>query len=103
MQVQINLNAPFEYKAGQKIKPFDFCGDIVLATDPGKTNMAMAVGTPFGTQLCILQFRAPGSAYDTLFCWVQVLLLWHRAGYFKARHESPSLLYGADGDTGKPD
>ena len=47
MQVQINLNAPFEYKAGQKIKPFDFCGDIVLATDPGKTNMAMAVGTPF--------------------------------------------------------
>ena len=65
MQVQINLNAPFEYKAGQKIKPFDFCGDIVLATDPGKTNMAMAVGTPFGTQLCILQFRAPGSAYDT--------------------------------------
>ena len=41
MQVQINLNAPFEYKAGQKIKPFDFCGDIVLATDPGKTNMAL--------------------------------------------------------------
>lgn len=65
MQVQINLNAPFEFKAGQKIKPFNFCGDIVLATDPGKTNMAMAVGTPFGTQLCILQFRAPGSAYDT--------------------------------------
>lgn len=65
MQVQINLSAPFEFKAGQKIKPFNFCGDIVLATDPGKTNMAMAVGTPFGTQLCILQFRAPGSAYDT--------------------------------------
>ena len=65
MQVQINLNPPFEFRAGQKIKPFNFCGDIVLATDPGKTNMAMAVGTPFGTQLCILQFRAPGSAYDT--------------------------------------
>lgn len=65
MQIQINLSAPFEFKAGQKIKPFNFCGDIVLATDPGKTNMAMAVGTPFGTQLCILQFRAPGSAYDT--------------------------------------
>lgn len=65
MQVQINLNAPFEYRAGQKIKPFNFCGDIVLAADPGKTNMAMTVGTPFGTQLCILQFRAPGSAYDT--------------------------------------
>lgn len=65
MQVQINLNPPFEYRAGQKLKPFNFCGDIVLATDPGKTNMAMTVGTPFGTQLCILQFRAPGSTYDT--------------------------------------
>lgn len=65
MQVQINLDQPFEFRAGQKIKPFNFCGDIILATDPGKTNMAMTVGTPFGTQLCILQFRAPGYAYDT--------------------------------------
>ena len=65
MQVQINLNQPFEFRAGQKLKPFNFCGDIVVAVDPGKTNMAMTVGTPFGTQLCILQFRAPGHAYDT--------------------------------------
>lgn len=65
MQVQINLSTPFEFRAGQPIKPFGFCGDIVLATDPGKTNMAMTVGTPFGTQLAILQFRAPGSAYNT--------------------------------------
>ena len=65
MDVQINLGYPFSYHAGQKIEPFNFCGDIVLATDPGKTNMAMTVGTPFGTQLAILQFRAPGSAQDT--------------------------------------
>lgn len=65
MQVQINLGVPFEYTAGQPLEPLNFCGDIVLVTDPGKTNMALIVGTPFGTQLCVLQFRAPGSAYDT--------------------------------------
>jgi len=64
MQVQINLGAPFEYTAGKQVPPFPFKGDIVLATDPGKTNMAMVLGTTFGTQLCILQFRAPGSQYD---------------------------------------
>ena len=56
MQVQINLNAPFEYKAGQKIKPFDFCGDIVLATDPGKTKMAMYAAvypTVQGPRVCL--------------------------------------------------
>lgn len=65
MQVQINLNSPFEFHTGMRVPEFGFCGDIVLVTDPGKTNMAMVAGTPYGTQLCILQFRAPGSAYDT--------------------------------------
>lgn len=64
MQVQINLNAPFEYHIGQQVPKFNFCGDLVAAIDPGKTNMAMVVGTTFGTRLCILQFRAPGAAYD---------------------------------------
>lgn len=64
MQVQINLNPPFEYHLGQEIPKFPFKGDLVVAVDPGKTNMAMVVGTPFGTQLCVLQFRAPGRAYD---------------------------------------
>lgn len=65
MLVQINTNAPFNYSAGEEVPRFNFYGDIVLVTDPGKTNMAMVVGTPSGTSLCILQFRAPGSAYDT--------------------------------------
>lgn len=64
MQVQINLNAPFEFRTGQPVPTFPFTGDLVAAIDPGKTNMAMVVGTPFGTQLCVLQFRAPGRAYD---------------------------------------
>lgn len=65
MQVQINLGQPFEYSAGAHVPRFGFLGDVVLVTDPGKTNMAMVIGTPQGTQLAILQFRAPGSAYDT--------------------------------------
>lgn len=64
MQVQINLSLPFEYSAGDAIPKFGFKGDILVAVDPGKTNMAMTIGTPDGTRLCILQFRAPGSCYD---------------------------------------
>lgn len=65
MKVQINLSSPFEYTAGDVTPKFGFKGDILVAVDPGKTNMAMTVGTPDGTRLCILQFRAPGSGYDT--------------------------------------
>lgn len=65
MQVQINMNKPFEFKAGQELSHFGYTGELVSAIDPGKTNMAMVVGTTFGTQLCIIQFRAPGSGYDT--------------------------------------
>lgn len=64
MQVQINLNEPFEFSAGDRLPAFAFTGDVVVAVDPGKTNMAMTVGTPDGDRLVILQFRAPGSAYN---------------------------------------
>lgn len=65
MQVLINTNAPFEFRAGQEIPHFGFKGDLVSAIDPGKTNMALVVGTTFGVILCIIQFRAPGTRYDT--------------------------------------
>ena len=64
MQVQINLSDPFEFSAGDRLPAFAFTGNIVVAVDPGKTNMAMTVGTPDGDRLAILQFRAPGSAYN---------------------------------------
>lgn len=64
MQVQINLSLPFEYHVGMPVPLFPFHGDVVLATDPSKTNMAITIGTPSGVRLEILQFRAPGSAYD---------------------------------------
>lgn len=64
MEVQINLDAPFTYHAGDKVPPFKFRGDIILATDPGKTNMAITLGNTQGTVLNILQFRAPGFAND---------------------------------------
>lgn len=60
MEVQINLDAPFMYAAGGKVPAFGYKGDLVVTTDPGKRNMAMVVGTVFGTRLAILQFRAPG-------------------------------------------
>lgn len=64
MIVQINLESPFEYTTGDSTPSFGFCGNLVIAVDPGKTNMAMVVGTPGGTRLAILQFRAPGRSYD---------------------------------------
>lgn len=64
MEVQIDLRTPFTYHAGDKVPDFKFRGDVILTTDPGKTNMAIVIGTVFGVRLAILQFRAPGYAND---------------------------------------
>lgn len=64
MEVYINKNGYLNYHAGDPVPPFLFRGDIILATDPGKTNMAVTIGTPDGVVLTILQFRAPGYAND---------------------------------------
>lgn len=64
MRVQINLDSPFTFKRGRQVTPMNFCGDLILAVDPGKTNMAMVVGNTYGTKLCVLQFSAAGYAND---------------------------------------
>lgn len=64
MQVLVNTSSIFDWRAGQPVPEFPFRGDVIVATDPGKTNMAMTIGTPDGTILTILQFRAPGYAHD---------------------------------------
>ncbi len=64
MTVVINDQQTITYHAGGHMPKFKFRGDVVIATDPGKTNMAMTIGTLTGTILGILQFRAPGFEND---------------------------------------
>lgn len=64
MKVQVNLNSRFEFTRGDRVEPLKYCGDVVVAVDPGKTNMAVVIGTTFDTRLCVLQFSAAGSHYD---------------------------------------
>lgn len=64
MEILVNTNSRFDYHAGYKVPEFPYKGDVICATDPGKTNMAFTIGTPDGTILTILQFRAPGYAND---------------------------------------
>lgn len=60
MTVVINHETTIQYRAGGHVPKFKYRGNVILATDPGKTNMAVTIGTPDGTILTILQFRAPG-------------------------------------------
>lgn len=64
MEVQINLDRPFWYEAGHPVPEFPYRGHVMLATDPGKTNMAITIGTIFGVRLGIVQFRAGGYKND---------------------------------------
>lgn len=64
MQVLVNTSSKFDWHAGSPVPQFPYRGDVIVATDPGKTNMAMTIGTPDGTVLTILQFRAPGFGND---------------------------------------
>ena len=64
MTVVIDDSEVLEYHAGKKVPEFKWRGDVILATDPGKTNMAVTIGTVNGVILGILQFRAPGYANE---------------------------------------
>lgn len=64
MEVQINLDRPFLYTTGDPVPEFKFTGDLILAVDPGKRNMALTIGNPQGNVLAIVQFRAPGRDND---------------------------------------
>ena len=69
MQVLVNTTLSFEYHAGDNVPQCPFRGDVIIATDPGKSNMAMTIGTPTGEVLAILQFRAPGySNNNSTYC-----------------------------------
>lgn len=69
-----NGEGPYRYEAGTGLtNVLDYPGDIVLAIDPGKTNMSLIIGTPWQEVLAILEFsgnnRKKGPTQDTtVYC-----------------------------------
>ena len=62
-----------EWGLADDVNPLAYGGELVIVFDPGKTNMAMIVGTPTGTVLNHLEFsgnnRGNGTPMDTtLYC-----------------------------------
>lgn len=70
----VERNTTFvHWGVGDEVHPLQYGGDVVVAFDPSKTNMAMIVGTPDGTILNVLEFsgnnRKAGPAQDTtVYC-----------------------------------
>ena len=61
------------WSIGSPVRPLNYFGEVVIAFDPSKTNMAMVVGTPDNQILDCIEFsgnnRKKGPAMDTsLYC-----------------------------------
>ena len=70
--VENNQSGVF-WSMGDTVKTMDYAGEVVIAFDPSKTNMAMVLGTPDGTVLNVLEFsgnnRKRGPVQDTtVYC-----------------------------------
>ena len=66
----VEQNTTFiNWHIGDDVHPLEFAGDVVVAFDPSKSNMAMVLGTPDGTVLNVLEFsgnnRKRGPVQDT--------------------------------------
>lgn len=61
MEYKIRSGSWRHYGAGDNITPLDYCGDVVVAIDPGKTNMAMTVGDPYGVPLSYVEITGKGT------------------------------------------
>lgn len=73
MLVVENNSTETDWYIGSELHPLEYAGEIVLAFDPSKSNMAMVLGTPDGTILNTLEFsgnnRRRGPTMDTtLYC-----------------------------------
>lgn len=60
MLVSRNNGALVQWSRGFPLEPLRYSGDVVIAIDPSKTNMAMLIGTPEGTVLDTLEFTGNG-------------------------------------------
>lgn len=73
MLVVKNNQEFLSYKLGTPVTPLKESDDVVVVIDPGKTNMAVLFGSPFGEVFSILEFsgnnRGNGPVEDTtLYC-----------------------------------
>lgn len=59
----------YDWSQGGEVTPLDYAGDVVVAIDPSKTNLAMVVGDPTGQILSTIEFsgnnRKKGPVMDT--------------------------------------
>ncbi len=63
----------YNWRKGDLVRILDYCGDVVIAFDPSKTNMACVIGTPTGTVIETIEFsgnnRGAGPPMDTtVYC-----------------------------------
>ena len=69
MLVVINNESYRQWSVGHKVEPLGYCGDLIIAIDPSKTNMACILGTPNGQILRHVEFsgnnRKKGPVMDT--------------------------------------
>lgn len=61
MEYRIRNGPWLNHSLGNKVNPLDYCGDVVVAIDPGKTNMAMTVGDPYGVILSYVEMTGKGT------------------------------------------
>lgn len=60
MRYRIKSGPWIEYSAGNKVQPLQYGGDVIVAIDPSKTNMAMAIGDPWGVVLSYVEMSGKG-------------------------------------------
>lgn len=60
MRYRIQSGPWIEFSAGNKVSPFQYGGEVIVAVDPSKTNMAMAVGDPWGVVLTYVEISGKG-------------------------------------------
>lgn len=60
MRYRIKSGPWIEFSTGDNVKPLDYGGEVIVAIDPGKTNMAMAVGDPWGVVLSYVEISGKG-------------------------------------------
>lgn len=60
MRYRIKSGPWIEFSAGKSVTPLNYGGEVVVAIDPGKTNMALAVGDPWGVVLSYVEMSGTG-------------------------------------------
>lgn len=69
MLIVENNAKTYTWEYGDAVTPVNYFGEVVIAIDPSKTNMAVFLGTPSGEPISAIEFsgnnRRRGPAMDT--------------------------------------